>query len=46
MTKWLERNDFEKHGRIFNETLATSSESYPNRLKVPITSMKNETVIL
>jgi hypothetical protein len=37
--------DFIKCVRICNETLAASSENYPNRPKVPITNMNHETAI-
>ena len=37
--------DFIKYVRICDETLAASSENYPNRLKVPMTSMNHETAI-
>ena len=37
--------DFIKYVRICDETLAASSENYPNRLKVPITNMNHETAI-
>lgn len=35
--------DFIKYVRICDETLAASSENYPNRPKVPITYMNHET---
>lgn len=37
--------DFIKYVRICDETLAASSENYPNRPKVPITKMNHETAI-
>jgi hypothetical protein len=37
--------DFIKYIRICDETLAASSENYPNRPKVPITNMNHETAI-
>ena len=37
--------DFIKYVRICDETLAASSENYPNRPKVPITIMNHETAI-
>lgn len=37
--------DFIKYVRICDETLAASSENYPNRPKVPITNMNHETAI-
>ena len=37
--------DFIKYIRICDETLAASSESYPNRPKVPITDMNHQTAI-
>jgi hypothetical protein len=37
--------DFITYIRICDETLAASSENYPNRLKVPITNMNHETAI-
>lgn len=41
----LAQLDFIKYVRICDETLAASSESYPNRPKVPITNMNHETAI-
>ena len=35
--------DFIRYVRICDETLAASSENYPNRPKVPITHMNHET---
>jgi len=35
--------DFIKYVRICDETISASSESYPNRPKVPITNMNHET---
>jgi len=37
--------DFIKYIRICDESLAASSENYPNRPKVPITDMNHETAI-
>jgi hypothetical protein len=37
--------DFIKYIRICDETLAASSENYPNRPKVPITNMNHETAV-
>jgi hypothetical protein len=37
--------DFIKYIKICDETLAASSENYPNRPKVPITNMNHETAI-
>jgi len=37
--------DFIKYVRICEDTLAASSENYPNRPKVPITKMNHETAI-
>ncbi len=37
--------DFIKYVRISDETLAASSENYPNRPKVPITHMNHDTAI-
>jgi hypothetical protein len=37
--------DFINYVRICDETLAASSENYPNRPKVPITNMNHETAI-
>ncbi|SDD24343.1 hypothetical protein [Williamwhitmania taraxaci] len=37
--------DFIKYIRICDETLAASSENYPNRQKMPITNMNHETAI-
>ena len=37
--------DFIKYVRICDETLAASSENYPNRPKVPITNMNHDTAI-
>jgi|AntRauTorcE11898_2_1112593.scaffolds.fasta_scaffold03083_10 hypothetical protein len=37
--------DFIKYVRVCDETLAASSENYPNRSKVPITNMNHETAI-
>jgi len=37
--------DFINYIRICDETLAASSENYPNRPKVPITNMNHETAI-
>ena len=37
--------DFIKYVRICDETLAASSENYPNRPKVPITHMNHDTAI-
>lgn len=37
--------DFIKYVRICDETLAASSENYPNRPKVPITTMSHDTAI-
>lgn len=37
--------DFIKYVRICDETLAASSENYPNRPKVPITNMNHETAV-
>jgi len=37
--------DFIKYVRICDETLAASSDNYPNRPKVPITNMNHETAI-
>jgi hypothetical protein len=41
----LAQLDFIKYVRICDETLAASSENYPNRPKVPITNMNHETAI-
>jgi hypothetical protein len=41
----LSELDFIKYVFICDETLAASSESYPNRPKVPITYMNHETAI-
>lgn len=41
----LAQLDFIKYIRICDETLAASSENYPNRPKVPITNMNHETAI-
>lgn len=41
----LAQLDFIHYVRICDETLAASSENYPNRPKVPITSMNHETAI-
>lgn len=45
MTFRLADLDFIKYVRICDETLAASSENYPNRPKVPITNMNHETAI-
>jgi hypothetical protein len=37
--------EFIKYVRICDETIAASSENYPNRPKVPITKMNHETAI-
>lgn len=37
--------DFIKYVRVCDETLAASSENYPKRPKVPITTMNHETAI-
>ena len=37
--------DFIKYVRICDETIAASSENYPNRPKVPITTVNHETAI-
>lgn len=37
--------DFIKYVKICDETIAASSENYPNRPKVPITNMNHETAI-
>ena len=37
--------DFIRYVRICDETLAASSENYPNRPKVPITHMNHDTAI-
>jgi len=37
--------DFIKYVRICDETLAASSENYPNRPKVPITNMNHDTAM-
>ena len=37
--------DFIRYVRICDETLAASSENYPNRPKVPITNMNHDTAI-
>lgn len=37
--------DFIKYVRICDETIAASSENYPNRPKEPITNMNHETAI-
>lgn len=41
----LSELDFINYVRICDETLSASSESYPNRPKVPITHMNHETAI-
>jgi hypothetical protein len=41
----LAKLDFINYVRICDETLAASSENYPNRPKVPITNMNHETAI-
>jgi hypothetical protein len=45
MTLRLADLDFIKYVRICDETIAASSENYPNRPKVPITNMNHETAI-
>jgi len=45
MTLRLADLDFIKYVRICDETIAVSSENYPNRPKVPITNMNHETAI-
>jgi hypothetical protein len=45
MTIRLAKLDFINYIRICDETLAASSENYPNRPKVPITNMNHETAI-
>jgi len=45
MAKNLANLDFIKYVRICDETLAASSENYPNRPKVPITHMNHDTAI-
>jgi hypothetical protein len=41
----LAKLDFINYVRICDETLAASSENYPNRPKVPITNMNHESAI-
>ena len=41
----LAKLDFIRYVRICDETLAASSENYPNRPKVPITHMNHDTAI-
>jgi hypothetical protein len=45
MTLRLADLDFIKYVRICDETIAASSENYPNRPKVPITNMNHGTAI-
>lgn len=45
MTLRLADLEFIKYVRICDETMAASSENYPNRPKVPITNMNHETAI-
>jgi hypothetical protein len=45
MTLRLADLDFIKYIRVCDETLAASSENYPNRLKVPITHMNHPAAI-